>query len=59
MYKYYTRKLLFTTQSQLLVTLRKKKTFEIMVGKEESADNQHFGFSHDIFYPTKEKSKRD
>ena len=33
--------LLFTTQSRLLTTM-KKKTFENIVGKEQNAGNQHF-----------------
>ena len=39
--------LLFTTQSRLLMTL-KKNTFENIVGNRENAGNQHF--LHNVFY---------
>ena len=40
----------FNTQSQLLMTL-KKKTFANIVGKGENAANQHFLlFRHNVFY---------
>ena len=41
---------LFTTQSQFLMTLR-KKSFENIVGKAENADNQHFLLFPQCFLP--------
>ena len=41
---------LFTTQSQLLTTLR-KKPFENMMGKGENAGNQHFFLFPQCFLP--------
>ena len=45
---------LFSTQSQLLMTM-KKKPFENIVGKEENAGNQHFllFLQCSLFYPEK------
>ena len=41
---------LFTTQSKLLLTLR-KKPYENIVGKGENAGNQHFLFFPQCFLP--------
>ena len=46
---------LFSTQSQLLTTLRKKASEKIF-GKGEKAGNQQFlFFSQNVFYPSKNK----
>ena len=46
---------LFTTPSQLLTTLR-KNAFENIVGKGENGGNQHFLFSHKVFYSIKNRN---
>ena len=46
---------LFTIQSQLLMTL-KKKALENTVGKGENPGTSIFCFSHSLFYSTKERN---
>ena len=45
---------LFTTQSQLFMTLR-KKAFESIVGKGENAGNQHFLLFPQCFLPASKR----
>ena len=45
-----TKMVLFTTQTPILTTL-KRKTFENIVGKGENARNEQFLLSHSVFYP--------
>ena len=46
--------LLFTIQSRLLTTL-KKKAFENILGKEKMLVTSIFCFTHNVLYPSKEK----
>ena len=46
---------LFTTQSQLLMTPR-KKPFENIEGNGENAGNQHFLLFHNVFNPITDKN---
>ena len=39
----------------LAFTTLGKNTFEKIVGKGENAGNQHFSFSHNVFYPFQNK----
>ena len=38
-----------------VLTVRRKYHFENIVGTRENAGNQHFSFSHNVFYPVKDK----
>ena len=37
------------------VNFIEENSFENIVEKEENAGNQHFSFSHNVFYPIKDK----
>ena len=47
---------LFTTQSRLLTTHKKKAIWKHCGEKRENAGNQIFSFSHMVFYPIKDRN---